>query len=271
MFPTLVLAWTAPNESENQPLLLERVKRRIRKWNMDMITAIFNPTQIMLESALGKVPFYQQLVLTWISVPMEVPSWIFEVEAVRNMRGMHICSYRKNPIQKFSVSVPAKKTLSLVDRRRYWFADGWWVSPSSPYGMRRVQAPIQAQSEAPAPDIFRYNLVAGDSQQLDVVRLIFDMYSYQRQSVVDIVNLLRAEKISAGESVKDWSNPTVERVLTDPIYIGAYRYKTFLRYEAFPAVIEPWLYYVALARLYGEKKLRDRSVPLIGQSNDPVE
>lgn len=272
MFPTLVLAWTAPGETEDQAELLDRLRRRLRKWNLELSSALFNPTQEKVENVLGNAPSYRQLVLTWIEVQMEIPSWLFEVSAVRKMSGLHICSFRKNPIEKFSISMADRRLHNLLDRRRYWFAEGWWVSPYAPYGMKRVEVPLSDPNVRPTRDNCRFNLIAGDAQQIEVVRLIFDLYSYRKQSVMDIVNLLRAEKISAGECAKDWNNITVERVLTDPIYIGAYRYKTFVRYEAFPAVIEPWLYYVALARLYSRRKLnlRDRSVSLIGRSEDPV-
>lgn len=262
MFPTLVLAWAPQNDSGTQHRLLEKLQRRIRRWNLDMASAIINPTQEALEKELGRVPSCRQLVLSWVSVPMEVPSWIFEIKAIRRMHGLHICSYDRNPVQQFvlpSVKTEKRNPLS-TDRRLYLFANGWWVSPKLPYAMKKAEDPGPNLRKNNGSAIRCYDLFAGDAQQLEVVRLVFDMYGLQRQSVGEIVNLLRAEKVSAGDRAKVWSYLMVERLLTDPVYIGAYRYKTFVRYAAFPAVIEPWIYYVAQARLYSEKAMRERSI-----------
>ena len=86
--------------------------------------------------------------------------------------------------------------------------EGKYVPGKPPFGYERVKLSDQKG----------YTL-AIKSDEVDTVRLIFDLYTNDKLGITSIINKLTALNISPPKS-NLWSSSTIRRILTNPVYIG---------------------------------------------------
>lgn len=151
------------------------------------------------------------------------------------------------------------KQSHLSDNARVHLAfEGYFVLGQVPYAMKAVRE--RHRDAKGRKRVVRTRLVPGDQQEVDVVRLIFELYGCQNMPVNHILNYLQVQNIPARRKVSGWSLGKIERILTNPVYIGATRYKDLIRYGAFPPIIEPWIFHAAMSRRYFEKMRKSGSM-----------
>ncbi len=137
------------------------------------------------------------------------------------------------------------------DARSSLVLQGFFVLGQIPYAMKAVRE--RCRRPRTGKIAVRTRLEPGDQQEIDVVRLIFELYKCQNMPVNHILNSLRAQNIPPHRNVAGWSLGRVDRILTDPVYIGASRFKEAVRYNAFQPIVEPWIFYAALSRRHFDK------------------
>jgi len=130
-------------------------------------------------------------------------------------------------------------------------SDGFFVLGHVPYGMKTVRE--RHRRARTNKWVTHTRLEPGDRQEVRIVRLIYELYACQNMPVNHILNNLRAQNIPTRRGAAAWTLTKIDRLLIDPIYIGATRYKGVVRYGAFPPVIEPWIFYAAQSRRHFEK------------------
>ena len=142
--------------------------------------------------------------------------------------------------------------------------DGYFPHAQAPYGTRAVH--LQVKHAKTGRMARRTRLEPGPPDEIEIVRLIFELYACQKIPVNHILNVLRAEKVPTTSSRTDrWSLRKVDRILCNPVYIGAAEYKGLVRSGAFTPIVEPWLFHAAQSRRYFEKLSKSGS--LVGENN----
>ncbi len=124
------------------------------------------------------------------------------------------------------------------------FSEGSFTGTQPPFG-------FQLSDDADP----RVRLVA-ESEEASIVRLIFDLYVTSRHSRPAIAHLLNAQQVRPPRNNAKWTPFKVDSLLTDPVYIGASRYKNFLRQNSFEVLVDPIVFYTAQAMLLAEKRER---------------
>ena len=137
-------------------------------------------------------------------------------------------------------------------------SEGYFVLGQVPYALKVVRARMRHVRRHKW--VIRTRLEPGDQQEVEIVRLIFELYGCQNMPVNHILNNLRAQNIPARRNTARWSLGKIDRILTDPVYIGATRYKDFVRYGAFQPIIEPWIFHAAMSRRHFEKMSKSGSL-----------
>ncbi len=137
-------------------------------------------------------------------------------------------------------------------------AMGWWQGGFAPFGMlrqivsqdgRRKQILKDGQWKSISTD--RVILTPGPQKEVDIVCLIFDLYTKQGKSRHQIADILNDKKLVRGK--RAWDITMLRLLLTNPVYKGAYAYgkyeirnhssrslpreKWLIRDHAFPAII----------------------------------
>ncbi len=98
------------------------------------------------------------------------------------------------------------------------------------------------------------------SEEVSIVRLIFDLYVNGGQSRSAIALLLNAKGVKPPHNNARWALFKVDHILCDPVYIGALRYKDLIRFNSCEPIIIPDIFYAAQARMYGDLQKSCRQV-----------
>lgn len=130
------------------------------------------------------------------------------------------------------------------------FLNDCYVSYVAPYGMKRI--PKYAYND----DItgsFHYILVPGSRQEIEIVRLIFNLFVNHGYTMTEISNLLNAQGIEAPNKSKIWSCKKVKSLVTSAVYIGSNQYGACVKHNVFPALIDRSTFYAAQAKIHGKE------------------
>lgn len=150
-----------------------------------------------------------------------------------------------------SINISDEARMALV-------CGGYFVLGQIPYGMKAAHE--RQRSARTNKWVIRSRLEPGDRQEVKIVRLIFELYVCRTMPVNHILNSLLAEEIPIPSGVTAWTLAKIDRILGDPSYIGATRYKDVIRYGAFPPVIESWIFHAAQSRRCFEKLSKSGSL-----------
>ncbi len=151
--------------------------------------------------------------------------------------------------------VPNKKPGSYW-RHKSWqtrcklFLNGCYVSYVAPYGMKRIPKDIYNDGLTVSN---RHILVPGLQQEIEIVRLIFNLFVNHGYTMTEISNLLNAQGIKAPNRSKIWSGKKIKSLVTSVIYIGSNQYGACVKHNVFPALIDRSTFYAAQAKIYGKE------------------
>lgn len=136
------------------------------------------------------------------------------------------------------------------------FHTGQFTGVHVPYGYKRKAA--SHLLKAGESNIAPRNDDA--SEEVSIVRLIFDLYVNGGQSRSAIALMLNAKGVKPPHNNTRWSIYKVEHILSDPVYIGALRYKNLVRFNTIEPIVIPDIFYAAQARLYGDLQKSTRNI-----------
>jgi hypothetical protein len=130
-------------------------------------------------------------------------------------------------------------------------ANGYFLPTFVPYGLERIPTITEVRGAQEKRTVTRAILCPGDSDELEVVRLIYDLFVHQDCSRTEILNLLNAQRVPApGANAGVWLKRHLDSILTDPVYMGANRHGHVVAYNVGPEVASPFLYFTAQAKLF---------------------
>jgi hypothetical protein len=115
--------------------------------------------------------------------------------------------------------------------------------PKDIFGHRRTKGP--------------FILEPGDPDQVAMARYIFETFSQDALSRMQLVHTLNAQRVAPLPPATSWNQVFLTRMLSDPTYIGASHHGGLVRYNVFPPIIARAIFYGAQARLAVEN-WRDR-------------
>ncbi|MFC1535262.1 recombinase family protein, partial [Thermodesulfobacteriota bacterium] len=143
----------------------------------------------------------------------------------------------------------------VQEGRMKHFLKGYYVQPMPPYGMKRVRK--KSSDEKFSRYRSRYILIPGDSEEVQIVRLIFDLFVNHYYNRTDISNLLNAQGAKPPGRKTIWKSNAVSAILKDPVYIGANQHQETIRYNVFPSVLDKFLFFEAQAKIMRERFPRE--------------
>jgi hypothetical protein len=153
-----------------------------------------------------------------------------------------------------------------VDAGKYWglkvqeghlkhFLQGYFVKSVPPYGMKRVSR--KAPDKTSRGSHSHFVLVPGDPEEIQIVRLIFDLFINHDYNRSDISNLLNAQGVEPPGRKTIWKSDIVGIILRDPVYIGANYHQRTIRYDVFPSILDKFIFYEAQAKIMRERIPRE--------------
>jgi len=154
------------------------------------------------------------------------------------------------------------KTKGSYWRHKSWqtrcklFLDDCFVSYVAPYGMQRIPKSIYADSFVFSK---RYILAPGSEQEIEIVRLIFNLFVDHGYTLTEIANLLNAQGVRAPNKSKIWSGKKLKSLMTSVVYIGSNQYGACVKHDVFPALIERPTFCAAQTQIYKRQVFSDAS------------
>jgi hypothetical protein len=130
---------------------------------------------------------------------------------------------------------------------RNLFFDGYFLQSSVPYGLKRVPALCTGEAEYHSNTAFVFE--PGEPTEVEMVRMIFDLFVTHDYNRTEISSLLNAQEIKAPKRSNVWNTRIITTILESPFYIGANQYRGFVKYDVFTPIIEKPIYYEAQAKI----------------------
>src|SRR5215831_9612101 len=120
-------------------------------------------------------------------------------------------------------------SVKIGTAQRRLFAMGFWQGGPAPLGMlRQLVSETGERKQILKPGEWknittdRVVLTPGPPEDIETVRLAFDLYTKRRKSCHEIANILNQRKRFLGRT--PWTIKKLQYLLTNPIYRGAYVY-----------------------------------------------
>ena len=154
------------------------------------------------------------------------------------------------------------KTKGCNWRHKSWqtrcklFLEDCFISYVAPFGMQRITKSIYADG---FPFFKRHTLIPGSQQEIEIVRLIFNLFVDHGYTLTEIANLLNAQGVEAPNKSKIWSGKKLKSLMTSVVYIGSNQYGACIKHDVFPAVIERPTFCEAQAKIYKRLVFSDAS------------
>jgi hypothetical protein len=258
----------APGIKPSRVSFLEKKMRDFLD-RLDLSTSeiLLNPPQLHKPSDPGRNEGFITLLIGW-GLPAQpawdrwlnewkIPKWVRQVIAVdlferRNLKGKLL-------------DVP------YVNAGKYWsqktrqmnlglFLKGCYLKPVAPFGLKRT---LSKRKKERAPTTrSHYNLVLAESEKVEIVRLIFDLYVNSDYTLTSIANLLNAQGINPPQqSSTAWRIRMVRSILETWAYIGSNEYCGCYKHNVFPAVVDRGIFFEAqakIARSHGEREQQEK-------------
>jgi len=213
-----------------------------------------NPEPLLKEQRKERPRKLITLIIGW-GLPAE-PSWniIFDkfvsLKIARNIYAIDLFERRGF---NGRILTPPK-----VNAGKYWsrrvqeknlrlFSKGYYIRNYVPYGMKRVSVkePVDETNFSRK----RYVLKPGKPSEIEIVRLIFDLFVNHDYNRTEICNLLNAQKVESPNKSDLWNTSKIVTILKSPSYIGANQYSECVTYDVFPSIIEKSIFFEAQARV----------------------
>ena len=146
----------------------------------------------------------------------------------------------------------------MVNAGRYWskkmqqykqnlFFEDYFLMSSVPYGLKKVKVSNTEKNDySPIP---RFASEPGEPSEVEIVKLIFDLFVGHDYNLSEICNLLNAQEIKAPKNSKVWSPRSIKTTLKCPLYIGANKFREFIKFDVFTSIIEQSVYFEAQAKI----------------------
>ena len=246
----------APGATENQErMLVQKLRYRLDLHGLSGVTIRIKPKMPFQDDDFNKC--WNTVVLGW-GLPSD-PTWdkwvcehnparvaqeflVFDLFERRRDDGQIPCEPRINAGSYWSRRVK-HKNFQL-------FLDGYYLRPFAPYGMRCVAK--KESRESPSRLRSHNVLVPGNQEDIEIVRLIFDLFVNHDSKRTKIANLLSVQSVKPPGKNARWNAGVVKAILENPAYIGANEYRGSIRFNVFPSIINKSIFFEAQAKIAHE-------------------
>ena len=178
--------------------------------------------------------------------------WTYEINTSKVIKlFIAIDLYERDGSNGRILMVPTLKAGKYWQSRCKQFLNGCYVSTFAPYGMKRIPKDVFHDGLAVSN---HHILVPGSPQEIEIVRLIFNLFVNHNYTITEISNLLNAQGIKAPNKSKTWSGKKIKSLMSSPVYIGSNQYCACVKHDVFPAVIDRTTFSAALAKIYAKEK-----------------
>ncbi len=127
------------------------------------------------------------------------------------------------------------------------FLEDNFLQAATPYGLKRVIT--QPNEASDSSGVRSVTFEPGEPAEIEIVRMIFDLFVNHAHNRAEICNLLNAQQVKAPNKNKAWNQKIIKSILECPFYIGANRYREFIKHDVFMPIVEKSIYYEAQARI----------------------
>jgi hypothetical protein len=250
----------APGVDESQlRIMVKKLDRFVERMNFYQSNIRINNYPVIDTDLTGIYRKPSNLIIGWGL--FEKPDWSNLVYAVKTSTEIRIFIgidlYETSGIYGRVLMVPTLKN-GRYWRHKSWhskckrFLNGGFVSYVTPFGMKRIPGTNPYSDEYALSNYT--TLVPGAAHEIEIVRLMFDLYVNHGYSMTDITNLLNAQGVTAPHRSKVWNPKKVKNIITSVFYIGSNQFGACIKHNVFPAIVDRSTFYTAQARIY-EKQL----------------
>lgn len=246
----------APGVNQIQSLdLVKKIKAIAERMDLTETEICINPDPQVDNQWKNHPDKLKALIIGW-GLPEE-PSWGLLFDNFVSLETTHDIY----AIDLFARKGADGRTLEAprVNAGKYWsrrvqeknlrlFFKGYYIKNSVPYGMKRV--PVTEIDRNVCSSRKRLILKPGEPSEIEIVKLIFDLFVNHDYNRTKISNLLNAQKVAAPNRSDLWNAGKVLNILKSPMYIGANQYRGAIIHNVFAPLIDESVYYEAQARIY---------------------
>jgi hypothetical protein len=135
----------------------------------------------------------------------------------------------------------------IQQRNRNLFFEGYFLQSTEPYALKRMKViPREGDNNSSMP---LYTFEPGKSDEVEIVKIIFDLFVNHDYNRTEICNLLNAQEVKTPKKSSAWDIRIIKTILESPLYIGANQYRKCIKYDVFIPIIEKSVYFEAQAKM----------------------
>lgn len=246
----------APGVSESKTRYLERkLKDFVERMDLGNTEIQVNPPQPLKICDTANSQGGVTLIVAWgLSSLPAWERWLCDNKIPRIVRQfLGIDLFERRGVDGRLLDVP------IANAGKYWsrrtrhinlglFQNGCYINSSTPFGMKRVLN--KRKGERAQSTRQYYQLIPGEPEKVEIVRLIFDLFVNSDYSLTSITNLLNAQGIHPPQkSSAAWSTGIVRTVLETWAYIGTNEYCGCHKHDVFASVVDKTIFFEAQAKM----------------------
>jgi hypothetical protein len=250
----------APGATEGQvQMLVRKLRYYLKRYNLPSVTIKINPKMPLQEDDSERS--WNTLVLGW-GLPFELgwDKWVYEYNLARVAQEFLAFDlferrrYGGQILYEPRVNAGRYWSRKIQERNLQLFLDGYYVKSVAPYGTKCV---LKKRSRENPPSLRSYYILEpGDQEEVEIVRLIFDLFVNHDYSRSKICNLLSAQLVKPPGKSTRWRGRVVKAILENPVYIGANEYRRNIRFNVFPLLGNKSIFFAAQAKIMREPVTR---------------
>lgn len=256
MGKTIALLYATKAEEKSLPSLTDKFRAILKMIGTDpsKIVGCTDLTTVSMTLVVGK---YESLVIGWgVPKPPDWREWLKvhpKALKVRHIMMFDLNDYKWKTLSRNQDSKSQVIRNSMIAR----LAAGDLIAMTPPYGFERMPSkPTSRKNKQALASAFQCV-----RDEISIVRLIFDLYVNFAKSREMIVHSLNARDVKPPRDGTKWDTTKIARILSDPVYVGAGRFKNLVRYEIFEPAVDPALFFAAQAKTFQNRRM------LSGQPN----
>jgi len=234
--------------------LINKLNNIVQLFDIGKAEIIVNPEFPISACLKGKQKNLLTVIIGWGRKGK--PSWETILPSQKHLRSIRqlfaIDLYEREGVDGRVLGKP------MMNAGKYWsermrqykqnlFFEGYFLHPFTPYGLKKVKAPKIDDSSPSSMSLFVFE--PGEPAEVGIVRMIFDLFVGHDYNFSEIANLLNAQEVNAPKNCRAWNPRPIKTILKSPLYIGANKFRGFIKYDVFPAIIEKPVYFEAQAKI----------------------
>ncbi len=254
MTNTYAILYAPGSPKDREKRLIQKLKTIIDRFGIQDVQIKINPDLPIRRCPQNNRSNLLTLIVGW-GLP-SLPAWeriVPESDFLESVRQfIAIDLFERSRLDGNSLKAPKMNAGSHLSQNikrnnRNLFFDGFFLQAKVPYGMRKVQVKNVFQDKEMNNPVFTFE--PGDPSEVEIVRMIFELYVSHDYNRTEICALLNAQEIRGPQKNGTWNAGNIKTILKSPFYIGANQYRGFVKYDVFTPIIEKYIFYEAQSKI----------------------